>query len=109
MTALTLPEPIVAYFLADTQGPDELARCFTPQGSVRDKGQNHIGRDAIKAWKAETETLYTYTNDPFAMTLVDGKHVVRSHVAGSFPGSPIDMTLSFRLECGLVASLEISA
>jgi hypothetical protein len=108
MPAVTLPDPIAAYFAADTRGPDDIARCFTPQGMVKDKGQTHTGRDAIKAWKAETMTLYTYTNDPFSVELVDGVHVVRSHTVGSFPGSPLDMTLSFRLERGLIASLAIT-
>ncbi|RZI56754.1 MAG: nuclear transport factor 2 family protein [Rubrivivax sp.] len=109
MTALALPDPIAAYFAADTRGPDEVARCFTPNGVVKDKRQTHTGRDAIKAWKAESSTLYTYTNDPLSVDLVEGVHVVRSHTVGSFPGSPIDLKLSFRLERGLIASLEITA
>ena len=109
MSALNLPEPITAYFAADTQGPDDVARCFTPMGVVKDKRQTHTGREAIKAWKAESSTLYTYTNDPFSVKLIDGVHVVHSHTAGSFPGSPLDLKLSFRLERGLIASLEITA
>ena len=107
MSVLTLPDPIAAYFVADTRDPDDVARCFTPQGAVKDKGQTHIGRDAIKAWKAESSTLYTYTNDPFSLELIDGVHVVFSHTVGTFPGSPIDLKLAFRLERGLIASLEI--
>ena len=108
MSALILPDPIAAYFAADTRGPDEVARCFTPQGVVKDKGLTHAGRDAIKAWKVNSSTLYTYTNDPFSMELVDGVHVVCSHTAGTFAGSPIDLKLLFRLERGLIASLEIT-
>ncbi len=108
MSAFTLPDPITAYLAADRQGPDDVARCFTPQGVVRDKGQTHLGREAIKAWKAESSTLYTYTVEPFSTELVDGVHVVHAHVAGSFPGSPVDLKLCFRLERGLVASLEIT-
>ena len=109
MFALTLPDPIAAYFAADTRGPDDVARCFTPQGVVKDKGRTHTGHDAIRAWKAESSTLYTYTNDPFSVELVDGVDVVRSHTAGTFPGSPIDLKLSFRLSRGLIESLEITA
>jgi hypothetical protein len=109
MSALTLPDPIAAYFAADTRGPDDVARCFTPQGVVKDKGRTHTGHDAIRAWKAESSTLYTYTNDPFSVELVDGVDVVRSHTAGTFPGSPIDLKLSFRLARGLIESLEITA
>lgn len=109
MTALNLPEPIAAYFASDTQGPDDVARCFTPDGVVKDNGRTHTGRDAIKAWKAESSTLYTYTNAPFSAEVVDGVHVVHSHTAGSFPGSPIDLRLSFSLARGLIARLEITA
>lgn len=109
MSALTLPDPIAAYFAVDTHGPDEVSRCFTPQGIVKDERKTYTGRSAIKAWKAGSSTLYTYTNDPFSMELVDGVHVVRSHTAGTFPGSPIDLTFAFRLERGLIASLEITA
>lgn len=109
MPALILPDPVAAYFVADTRGPDDLARCFTPQGVVKDKGKTHIGRDAIKAWKVESSTLYTYTNDPFSVEMVDGVHVVRSHTAGTFKGSPIDLKLSFRLEGDLISHLEITA
>lgn len=108
MTIINLPAPIAAYFAADMRGPDEVAHCFTSQGVVKDKGQTHIGRDAIKAWKAESSTLYTYTNDPFSLELIDGVHVVRSHTVGTFPGSPIDLKLFFRLERGLIANLEIT-
>lgn len=108
MPLLTLPDPIAAYFAADTQGPDDVARCFTPQGVVKDKRQTHTGREVIKAWKAHSSTLYTYTNEPFSVELVDGVHLVCSHTAGSFPGSPIDLKLFFRLERGLIASLEIT-
>lgn len=108
MTSINLPDPIAAYFAADTRGPNEVAQCFTLQGVVKDKGQVHTGRDAIKAWKAESSTLYTYTNDPFSSELIDGVHVVCRRTVGTFPGSPIDLKLFFRLERGLIASLEIT-
>ena len=108
MSALTLPKPIAAYFAADTRGPDDVARCFIPQGSVKDKGQTHKGYDAIKAWKIESSTLYTYTNDPFSLEMVDSVYLVCSHTVGNFPGSPIDLKLFFSLEGDLIANLEIT-
>jgi hypothetical protein len=108
MSSLTLLDPIAAYFAADTQGPDAVARCFTMQGVVRDKGQTHTGREAIKVWTAESSTLYTCTTQPYSVELVDGVHVVWTHVAGNFPGSPIDLNFSFRLERGLIERLEIT-
>ncbi|MFK3797149.1 nuclear transport factor 2 family protein [Pseudomonas sp. NPDC088444] len=108
MSALTLPGPVAAYFAADMQGPEAVARCFTAQGVVKDKGQTHIGREAIKAWKAEAVTLYTCTNEPFLIEHEHGVHTVHSHVAGNFASSPIDLKFVFRLERGLVANLEIT-
>ncbi|MDC6169615.1 nuclear transport factor 2 family protein [Paucibacter sp. XJ19-41] len=109
MTALILPEPIAAYFAADQQQPDAVARCFTAQAVVKDEGRSHAGLDAIRAWKAGASTKYTYTSEPFAREQKDGRHIVTSRVAGNFPGSPVDLRYDFRLEGGLIASLEIRA
>lgn len=109
MSPLILPDPIAAYFAADRQSADAVSRCFTSQGVVKDEGQTHIGPDAIRAWKQSTTAAYGYTSEPFAVEHKDGVHVVTSRVAGSFPGSPIDLRYGFRLERGLIASLEITA
>jgi hypothetical protein len=37
----------------------------------------------------------------------DGKTVVTSHLAGNFPGSPVDLRFFSRLEGEKIASLEI--
>lgn len=105
----TLPAPIAAYFAADQNGADATARCFTPHAVVTDEGRTHTGLAAIKAWKAAASAAYVYTSEPFAVALQDGLHVVTSRVSGNFPGSPVDLRYHFRLERGLIASLEISA
>jgi len=109
MTAPTLPDPIAAYFNADTRGAEAVARCFTPQAVVTDEGHTHAGLEAIKAWKAAAAAKYSYTSEPFALEQKDGCHVVTSRVTGDFPGSPIDLRYRFRLERGLIASLGIAA
>jgi hypothetical protein len=70
LAALPLPKPISAYFVADQQTAEAVARCFTAQAVVNDVGYVHTGTEEIKARK--------------------------------------DMTLRFRLESGLVASMEIT-
>jgi hypothetical protein len=105
---LNLPEPISAYFLADQQTPEAIAQCFTAQAVVSDVGIVHTGAQAIKLWKAEADKKYTYTMTPFTLERDGEFHVVRVHVVGTFEGSPIDMTLRFKLERGLIASLEIT-
>lgn len=106
--ALTLPEPISAYFAADRQTPEAVARCFTAQAAVNDVGRVHTGTEEIKAWKAKASTKYTYTMTPFALERDGEFHVVRVHTVGTFEGSPIDMTLRFQLERGLIAAMEIT-
>ena len=109
MTTLTLPDPIAAYFAADQRSADAISRCFTTQAVVKDEGRTYTGHDAIKAWKAAASAAYTYTSEPFAMEQKDSSHIVTSRVTGNFPGSPLDLRYRFRLERGLIASLEITA
>ena len=109
MTTLILPEPVAAYFAADKQqNAEAIARCFTAHAVVKDEGHTHTGIDAIKAWKTAASTQYTYTTEPFALEHSDGHQVVTSRVEGNFPGSPVDLRYRFRLERGLIASLEIT-
>jgi len=108
MNALTLPEPIAAYFAAEHK-PEALARCFTAQAVIKDEGHTYTGVDAIKAFMAEASAKYSATTVPFAVEREDGFQTVKAKVTGNFPGSPIDLSYRFRLERGLIASLEIKA
>lgn len=106
--AIELPAPIAAYFAADRgRDADVVSRCFTENAIVRDEGKSHIGRHAIERWKAEASTAYTYTVEPISVTSEDGTTVVTSHVAGSFPGSPVDLRYLFVLDGEQIAELEI--
>ncbi|OUM00617.1 nuclear transport factor 2 family protein [Variovorax sp. JS1663] len=108
MDALTLPEPIAAYFAAENN-PEALAHCFTAQAVLKDDGHTYTGIAAIKAFMAAASAKYSATIVPFALEREDGFHAVRAQVTGSFPGSPIDLSCRFGLERGLIASLEITA
>jgi len=108
MNAFTLPEPIAAYFAAEHK-PEALAHCFTAHAILKDDGHTHTGIDAIKAFMAEASARYSATSVPFAIEREDAFQLVRAHVSGNFPGSPIDLSYRFRLERGLIASLEITA
>ncbi len=108
MTTLNLPDPIAAYFAAGKQNPEALARCFTTRAVVKDEGHTYSGLDAIKAWKAAASAKYTYTNELTALEQTEGSHIVTSRVVGNFPGSPVDLRYRFRLERGLIASLDIT-
>jgi hypothetical protein len=111
MNALTLPDPIAAYFSADQRGAhaDAIVDCFTAHAVVKDEGRTHAGHDAIAAWKATASTAYTYRSEPFAIERQDAIHLVTSRVSGNFPGSPVDLRYRFRLDGDLIASLEITS
>jgi hypothetical protein len=104
---LNLPEPIAAYFGADKRDSEAIARCFTKDAVVKDEGHTYTGIMAIKQWKAESSTKYTYTSEPFALEQRDGTTVVTSRLTGNFPGSPVDLRFFFRLERGKISFLEI--
>jgi hypothetical protein len=106
--AISLPPPIAAYFAADRIGPDAVALCFTAQAIVKDEGRTHQGHDAIHAWKANAATQYVYTADPFAIEERADGAVVTAHVAGTFPGSPVDLRYAFVLDGDRIAGLTIS-
>ncbi|MBL0421558.1 nuclear transport factor 2 family protein [Ramlibacter sp. AW1] len=108
MTDLALPEPIAAYFAAE-HNPQELAHCFTGQAVMKDDGHTYRGVPAILAFMASASAKYSATSVPFALEREGGLQVVRARVTGKFPGSPLDLSYRFRLERGLIASLEIAA
>ena len=76
--------------------------------TVKDEGRTHTGLDAIRAWKAAASARFAYTTEPFALDQDNGRHIVSGRVTGNFPGSPVNLRYRFRLERGLIASLEIT-
>jgi hypothetical protein len=106
---LDLPLPIADYFVADGQSDGEaVARCFTETATVTDEARVHRGRDAIRQWKADSSARYQYTSRPIACEREGSAFVVTSRTTGSFPGSPVDLRLSFTLDGDKIASLGIT-
>ena len=106
---IELPKGIEAYFEADRSGsPDAVAAAFTENGIVKDQGKTYRGRDAIRGWMAEETQKYSYTVEPFHIGSENGKTQVTAHVAGTFPGSPIDLKFSFVIADDKVAELEVT-
>jgi hypothetical protein len=108
MSKLNLPEPIAAYFDADQRDSAAVARCFTERATVEDEGQSHSGHAAIEAWKTAASRKYSYTCEPLAQAHKEGRTIVKTRLAGNFPGSPVDLQFVFRLERGKIAHLEIT-
>ena len=107
MKTITLPEPIDAYFNADRRGGQAVSQCFTVNAVVKDEGHTYKGQTQIKEWKEGASKKYTYTSEPFKIEEKDGKTIVTSRLAGTFPGSPVDLRYFFELSDGKIASLEI--
>jgi hypothetical protein len=105
---IKLPQAISAYFDADKVDSTLVSECFTEDAVVTDEGKAHSGRDAIRDWKTESSKKYTYTTEPFAIEEAAGKTIITAHVAGNFPGSPVDLRYSFGLKGDKIASLEIT-
>lgn len=104
---LRLPKPVAAYFAADKIDGEALCQCFTETAVVKDEGHTHLGRAAIKQWKAEASAKYQYTCEPSAYEQKGEKHVVTCRLTGNFPGSPVDLRFFFVLEGDKLASLEV--
>ena len=104
---LDLPGPIAAYFAADKEDGEAVARCFTEAAVVKDEGRTYHGRAAIRQWKEEVSTRYQYTCEPLACEARDGTVMVTSRLTGTFPGSPVSLRFFFALEGDWIASLEI--
>lgn len=106
---IPLPTPIADYFAADARkDAAAVAACFTDDAVVIDERNTHRGREAIARWKADSETKFSYTVEPFAIEEADGRTVVTGHLEGDFPGSPVDLRYRFALEGGKIAALEIA-
>lgn len=104
---INLPAPISDYFAADAKDGDFVAQCFTDGGIVKDEGKLYAGREAIRAWKAESSTKYNYVSAPQAIMKDGDKTVVTSRLTGNFPGSPLDLRFFFRLDGDKISELEI--
>lgn len=108
MITLKLPEPIATYFETDKHDGEAIAQCFAAQATVKDEGRTHCGRAAIKAWKTETSAKYSYTSEPIGVEQRGDDYVVTSRLTGTFPGSPVNLRFTFRLEGDKIAFLEIA-
>ncbi len=75
---------------------------------MKDRGETHRGRAAIRAFMAEELKQYSYTTEPFFIASENGRTQVTCHVVGTFPGSPIDLRFFFVLEGDKVAELEVT-
>ena len=105
---LRLPKPIEHDLTGDGADSEAVSQCFSETAVVNADGHTYAGRATIKQWCADVFAKYNATNEPFACEQKDGRFIVTCHVSGNFPGSPIDLRFSFKLEADKIDSLEVS-
>ncbi|WP_181703839.1 nuclear transport factor 2 family protein [Chthonobacter albigriseus] len=105
---MDLPEPVKAYFDADSGAdPETLVVQFAADAVVEDEGRRHRGRKAIRAWWLEAKAKYRHVAEPIDMERDGNRALVRARVSGDFPNSPAMLGFAFTLENGLIAALRI--
>ena len=103
-----LPDPLALYLGAEATGDtDVLERCFHVGAVVHDEGATMRGLEAIKAWKRDARAKYRYSVEPLRSWRDAGAWKVLMRIAGTFPGSPIELLYSFVVEGDKIASLDI--
>jgi hypothetical protein len=103
-----IPEPISAYFDATNQRDiDAMLAHFDERSRVKDEGQEHQSRAAIRAWMEDALRKYRFNvkiedvHDAYGATVVSGL------VSGDFPGSPVLLRHVFTLSGKKILGLEI--
>ena len=106
--AIALP-PTISRFIDASNARDleGAVDCFGEQAVVEDEGRTHRGIVEVRAWKQATEERFRYTIEPTGLEEWDGRSLVRAILAGSFPGSPVELTYDFRVVDGAIESLRI--
>ena len=103
MTTITLPEPIAAYFAADSATAKRSSTASRRRPSSETKATPTPAARPSRHGRTPRSTD-TVHREPLAAE-EDG-HVARPGCR-NFPGSPVDLRYVFRLERGKIASLEI--
>jgi ketosteroid isomerase-like protein len=110
MTTPQLPDSIAHYFRAAEAGDtDTLVACFTDNAEVTDEGAARRGHAAIRHWREEVATKYTYTLEVLgSQTDGEGRYVVATKLEGDFPGGVAYLDQRFMLHDGRIAALHIA-
>lgn len=103
-----LPTPIAGYFAAsNAHDAEALAALFTADAHVHDEHADHRGRDAIREWAADTFRQYANVLTPREVSGQGESTVVTTGVAGTFPGSPIELNFRFVTDGEAIRELQI--
>jgi ketosteroid isomerase-like protein len=105
-----LPELLTRYYAAaNAHDADATIALFAEDAVVNDEQKEHCGRDAIRAWIAETTRKYgPIAIEPSNVAEEGRTTVVTSIVSGDFKGSPVTLRYMFLVDPQRIARLEIA-
>jgi uncharacterized protein (TIGR02246 family) len=105
-----LTEPLASYYEAvNARDTESTIGVFAADGVVCDEGEEHRGRDAIRAWIEKITAKYgPITVEPTAVAEQGREKLVTTTVSGSFKGSSVSLCYAFVLEQGRIIRLEIA-
>src|SRR5689334_9884054 len=92
------------YFALDAaRDLDGLVALFADDATVVDEAQTREGTDAIRAWRAEVASKYSYTTEIRAITNgVPGRALAEGRITGDFPGGIADLKWDFTVGDGRI-------
>ncbi len=104
-----LPEVVTRYLDAHrVRDTDTALATFEADAVVVDDGRTYAGRDAIREFLTRAASEFTYTTTLIATEQLGPEQFVAvHHVAGDFPGSPVDLRYRFDLRDDRIVSLVI--
>lgn len=110
MSFPALAPAIAAYITATNTGDTSaIAQYFADDANVFDEGEHQVGPTAIARWVEDTGRRYQPRVEVLNVQHRTGKVLVSNRVWGNFPGSPLELRYTFRLnEQGKISRLDIS-
>lgn len=106
---MTVPDVVDRYLrVAAGSDYDGIEACFTEDAEVADDGRTHHGRAAIRKWREDVAAAFEYTVEVTSAERDGDDYVVVTTVAGSFPGSPVQLKYRFELVGDLIRRLVIA-
>jgi ketosteroid isomerase-like protein len=105
---LDLKPPVSVYFEAsNAHDADAVAVLFGETALVHDESQDHRGRASIREWAQGTYDKYDIRLTPREASRDGEAMIVATGVAGTFPGSPIDLRFRFVMDGDRIQELRI--
>ncbi|WLH65796.1 nuclear transport factor 2 family protein [Pseudomonas sp. FP2300] len=103
--------PAIAGYIAAANARDSSAvtRYFAEDANVFDEGRHRVGTQAIAQWMEDTAQRFQPRVEVLNVQQRTGKVLVQNLISGTFPGSPLELRYTFRLdEQGKISRLDIS-